>query len=242
MVSSSNAQKTHLGRSLNRFAEKKVLEALDLTGRALPCSVVSVSGQIVVVKFLLQNIPFTLPNVTCPVATSQYVRLPIQAGELGVVMSADVFIGNVTGLGSGVPDLSPVANLSALVFFPVGNKTWSQSEDANAIVLYGPDGGILRSSDKTATLKVTKAESSWTPASGQPVVINANLLVKGNVMLQGDIVDENGNVYAGNIRTKGEITGHVNAGPVSLTTHTHTQPNDSHGDTEQPTASPTAGT
>jgi hypothetical protein len=44
------------------------------------------------------------------------------------------------------------------------------------------------------------------------------------------------------IRCTGEVTAKYDGGKVSLSTHTHSQPNDSKGDSEQETRSPTAGT
>jgi len=48
---------------------------------------------------------------------------------------------------------------------------------------------------------------------------------------------------AGNLAVLGDITAGVGGGDqIGLRTHRHTQPNDSHGDAEQPTNAPTAGT
>lgn len=50
-------------------------------------------------------------------------------------------------------------------------------------------------------------------------------------------------VLTGDLRVTGAIiAGYGGADQVGLQTHTHTQAADSHGDTEQPTAAPTAGT
>lgn len=57
-----------------------------------------------------------------------------------------------------------------------------------------------------------------TPKGGQPVTINGDLHVTG------------------------EVTAKFGGSSVTLSGHKHTQPNDSHGDVEQPTAAPTAGT
>lgn len=152
-----NAQKTGLGRALNRFAEKKALEAIALLGKALPASVVAVANSIVTVKFEIASATLTLPNVTVPMAGPEYIRFPTQAGDKGVVFPADVYLGGVSGLGGGVADLSIQANLSALVFFPIGNKGWSDTDNPNATVIYGPDGVILRTAAKDSILTVTTA-------------------------------------------------------------------------------------
>ncbi len=47
----------------------------------------------------------------------------------------------------------------------------------------------------------------------------------------------------GNLQVTGEVyRGYGTGDQVSLGGHKHTQPNDTHGDTEQPTNEPTAGT
>ena len=62
----SNAQKTPFARSLNDWATARWGAALDLEGKSLPASVVSVNNSIVTVKFELQT-TYTLPEVTVPV-------------------------------------------------------------------------------------------------------------------------------------------------------------------------------
>ena len=122
----------------------------------MPCSVTAVNGSIVTVKFEVNAGNFTIPQVTIPYFGPQYIRYPTQIGDMGVVFPCDVYINNVTGLGSGsVPSLSQPANLSALVFFPVGNKNWSAPTDPNSLELYGPDGVILRNQSNTVTFILT---------------------------------------------------------------------------------------
>jgi hypothetical protein len=147
-----NSQKTPLAYSLQRFTQAKVLDAIQQLGKALPASVVSINNQIVTVKFEVNAAPFTLPNVTVPLAGPQYARPPTQVGDYGVVFPADARLGGINGLGSGVASLTAPANLSALVFFPIGNATWTATPDANAYVLYGPNGVILRDTDNHSSL------------------------------------------------------------------------------------------
>ena len=98
----------------------------------------SVSGSIITVKFeIISN--FTLPQVTIPLFGPEYIRYPIKAGDKGVVFPCDVKLGGMSGLGSGVADLTSPPNLTALVFFPIGNTAWS-AVDANQVTLYGPNG------------------------------------------------------------------------------------------------------
>ena len=157
---SGNEQKTPLARSLNQFAEKKIRGAMALLGNVLPAQVVSVSNSIVTVKFLLAataNSPYTLPNVTIPVAGPEYVRMPMQIGDTGIVIPSDVYLGGISGLGGGTADLSLQANLSSLIFLSIGNKNFSATDDPNAVVIYGPNGTILRNIAKTVTLTLNES-------------------------------------------------------------------------------------
>ncbi len=149
--------KTPFNQSLNRFAEGKIKDALQLTGKALPCSVVSVTSTgIVTIKFELDAAPFTLPQVTVPVAGSRYVRLPVQPGDLGMVMAADVRLGGVTGTGGGLATLSAPANLSALVFFWLGNAAWTV-DDPQAVTITGPNGAVLQTDSGADKITVSSA-------------------------------------------------------------------------------------
>lgn len=244
-----NVQKTPLARSLNRFAERKALGLMEMTGKALPCQITKVdaTGLIVTVKFLVQS-PYTLPNVTVPVASSQYARAPLQVGDQGVCLSADTYIGGVTGQG-GTADLSLQANLSSLIFVPVGSTKFTATDDPNAYVLYGPDGVILRDSQSRIKVKFQATVAEIDLPVGVTLVINGNAEINGNaaitggLSLTGKITGSGGGTYTQPLVTSAAVTaGEGTGNQVNLQTHTHTQPNDSHGDTEQPVNAPTPGT
>lgn len=149
-----NAQKIPFARYLNLSAQKKVLDAIQLLGKALPCRVVSSNGLTVVVKFELANVPFTLPQVTMPIASSQYDRIPLQAGDPGVTLPAAAYLGGVSGLGGGTADLSSPANLSALVFVPIENTGFA-AFDATKRVLYGQTGVQIADGQVIKTKRVS---------------------------------------------------------------------------------------
>jgi len=189
---SNNALKTPQNLSLNRFAEQKVKDQIQLTGKALPCSVVAVkSSGIVTVKFEVNSAPWTLPQVTVPVLASRYIRYPVQVGDLGMVFAADARLGGVTGLGGGVAALDQPGNLSALVFAWLGSSKWSATPDAQAVVIMGPNGVILQ--DDNATHKVTVSSS----------LINAD----DNLKIDGDKIG----FYGTSPISKETITGALSA-------------------------------
>lgn len=178
----SNAQKTPLVSSLNDVAIKRAADAIQQLGKALPCHVLAVVGQIVTVAFDITSPTFTLPNVTIPVATSHYDWLPVQIGDKGVTFPADAYLGGVSGLGSGVANLSEPANLSALVFLPVSNAAWTVA-DPNMRVIKGPQGVMLTTLAGLGILSVTDSAISLSVA-GQTLVVDATgVIINGRVFL-----------------------------------------------------------
>lgn len=197
-----NSRKTPLSRSLEAFAEKKIADAVQLLGQALPCSVLSVDGAIVTVKFEVDAAPFTLPKVTIPIAGSEYYRIPVQPGDAGVVFPADARLGGVSGLAPNlVPKLDKPANLSALVFFPIGNANW-QPEDPDVAVIYGPSGATIKTKDGAVFLKVT---ASGIAIQGD-VSIDGSLSVTGGVDVDGVLNATDGGVVTGDLTVSGNTS------------------------------------
>ena len=151
--------KHSFARNLNTVAVTRAQDATQAAGKTIPCSVVAVLGSgIVTVKFEVNAGAATLPHVTIPVAYPEYIRYPIQVGDKGMAVPGGVKTGGLTGLGSGVPDLSNPGNLSAMSFMWLGSSAWSATDDANAVVIYGPDGVKLRNTASTHYLAVNSTE------------------------------------------------------------------------------------
>ena len=174
---SDNALKTPLYESLNRFAEAKIADAIEILGKGLPCSVVSVSGSIITVKFEIVS-GFTLPQVSIPLFGPEYIRYPIQAGCKGVVLPMSADIAAICGLSSGTSDLSQPANLSALVFMPVANVGWS-SVDGNVLTLYGPNGVTMRDTSNSASIEITTSGITLTFGSKVVTLNSSGLTIDG---------------------------------------------------------------
>lgn len=139
-----NPQKTPLSRTLPRAATQAVLAEIEQRGYGLPCHVTAVDGQTVTVAFDCTVRGAALPPVTMAIIGAEYIRYPTQVGDKGRAEPSSVDISIATGLGpaNALPDLSTVpANLSALVFVPVGNASWTASPNPNALVGYGPATG-----------------------------------------------------------------------------------------------------
>ena len=155
--------KTPVVFGLNTFAEKKIADAIARLGKSLPCSVVKVvSSGIVTVKFEVNAAPFTLPQVTVPILYPEYIRFPIQVGDKGACVAFDARLGGLSGLGSGVPNLSPPGNLAALAFDFLGSSAWSNTDDPQSVVIYGPNGVIIRTTAKNVALQIGSGSANLT--------------------------------------------------------------------------------
>jgi hypothetical protein len=165
--------KLPLDQSLQAFVKEKVDNMIFAQGRRYPCTVKEVvSPGIVTINFEVNSAPFTLPQPTIPVVGSEYVRLPIRPGDKGMCIVADVKIGGITGLGSGVPDLTLPGNLAALAFVWLGNTDWATEDDEGNSI----DPGSV------ALYSTTACVLSVSPAGALISGSNGNLFVEGNLM------------------------------------------------------------
>lgn len=227
---SSNSQKTPLAQTLNQWSARKLQDALQQTGKGLPASVVSVAGAIVTVKFEIQS-TFTLPNVTVPVSTSIYSREPIQVGDKGLVRPSDANLGGIDGLGSGTADLSAPANLSALVWEPLGNKAWP-GVDPNVYTIQGPGGVLVRDMAANATIALTPTSIVLKVGSINITINGSSITFNGPVVFGGTATGEGGTVdFGGSAIT---TTADVTAGTISLKHHPHSGVTPGGGDTGPP--------
>jgi hypothetical protein len=205
-MSGGDFGKRWLTDSLVRSAARQAANAIQITGKALPCSVTTVvSSGIVTVKFEVQS-GFTLPLVTCPKAGTEWMRYPTQVGDKGFVTTADAYLGGMSGLGGGVANLTQRGNLTALVFVPLGNTAWSEV-DPNAVTLYGPDGVVLRTLDSECVFTLVPSGITIDLPPTGAMVINGNVTINGTLTQNGNL-----NMPAGY---------DLNIGGTAFTTHEH---------------------
>lgn len=115
--------------------------------------------------------------------------------------------------------------------------------DKNGNSLAMDNSGITATDLSGNVISTTSTGITLTPKSGQPVTVAGSLIVQNNLELGGSFQGATGGLYAGDLKTSGNIIAGFGTGDqVGLQTHTHHQPNDSHGDTEAATNAPTAGT
>lgn len=202
----SSQQKLPLVKTLSVFGQRKALDEIEKRGHALPGHVVSVNGPFVTVNFDLEDV--TLPQLTLPLPWPEYVRLPIQENDRGYAFPTMAYLGGVTGQGGKARLASLQGNLSTLTWFPIANKSWG-TVDPNAVVLYGPNGVVLKDSagHTTATLTpsglVVTAQTSITFQVGsKSIVINSS-----GVTIEGKqwLAHEHSGVQTGGGNTGGVV-------------------------------------
>ena len=199
------AHKKQLSLTLPRTLRGAVSDGRQIAGQAWPCHVVAVDGAIVTIDFDVGG-DFTLPQVTCPIAESRYVRLPVQVGDTGFVTAASARLGGVTDLGTGVAPMVLPSNLGGLVFVPLGRKSWA-TIDANAVVIQAPNGSKILTDDgaseiivDTNQVKIMQGDVTVTITGGvvtvsaDHVVVNASdstfngdVIVNGDLTVSGDV-------------------------------------------------------
>jgi len=238
---SSIDQKISFAQSINLFADRKINDALQGYSQSFPCYVTSVNGSIVTVKFDV-NVPdgITLPEVTCPVAGSEYIRYPIQPGCKGYCIPADVSLRKASGLGTGTPDLSDPGNLTALVFFPFGNTAFF-AVNGEYLFMYGETGVEITTKNQDCKLTLTSTGIIIDLNGGNLVVNNGNTIMNGNLTVNGLITGTDGFAISGgsggtmsvngNIATTGTIT---NNGKNIGSTHEHSGVTTGSGNTGAP--------
>jgi hypothetical protein len=237
----SNSQQFPFLKALNNAIQIGADDQAAIKGRSLPCHVVSVKGQIVTVQFDMLPDGTQYPEVTIPIATFPYIRYPIQVGDRGVTVAADVSLRGVSGLGTGIASRAFTMSLVPLFFIPLSNAGWSE-EDPNKIVLYGPDGAILKTEDGASSITVEPGKISQ---QADAIYLNAKdiYLGGGTLHLNGPIVQDPDQMTSTTATFIGpmNVTKDVVAGDVSLINHPHDVKNVQSGGSTIQSEKPKAG-
>ncbi len=230
--------KFDFGANLQGVSDSRIRHAFQLSGMALPVSVITVSGAIVTCKFEVVSDEFTLPQITVPIGLSKYVRLPIQIGDTGVVFPCDANLGGISGLGLGTADMTAPSNLTGLVFFPTGNSMWS-IVDTSAVVISAPNGVELMDDGGASDLKLTpggitiSSPKFTLKISGDGVLeFDGSLTLKcpsitldGNVIINGSLSQGgSGGDVSATMSGPLVVRGDIEANNISLDNHTHPVP------------------
>ncbi len=155
--------KKPLYHSLTKFADNQIATSDNLRGKILPAQVVAVAGSLVTVSFPVQTeTPY--PVVEMPVAGWEYIRAPVQIGDMGIAVPADFSISGISGLGTGTGG-DPPGNVGAMIFVPIGRMTFSPTVP-NVTTIYGPQGVTLKDTLGDTVLNLTPTGLSVTNTTG----------------------------------------------------------------------------
>lgn len=205
----SSAQKTPFVVSLSNLIDTKIEQSDEGFGWQLPCVVKAVNGSMVTVAFEIDTGGIaTFPQVTCPIAQSTYVRLPVQVGDYGMCISANARLGGVTGLGQGLAPIGLPFNLGALVYVPIGNKNW-ESVDPNAVNINAPNGAVIRDTNNNCTITLTPDGVTVVKGSTQVIINDTGITMYGNLVVHGSITGDNGFHISGGTGATMQITGDI---------------------------------
>lgn len=200
-----------------------------------------------------QGVVYGVPWVRLQGGKSAVIVDPVK-GDIGFVLCEDRDISNVKSAASG--GKSPQANPGSYRRNSISDGIYIGAilgKDApEQYLFFNPDGGTklldkfgnkvetltsgIKITDKSGNVvETTTSGIKLTPVSGMAVTVDGNLIVNQNLQLAGSLESVTGGIYGGLIKTSGD----VQAGAISLTSHKHTQGNDSHGDTEVLSGTPT---
>ena len=244
----SSAQKTPFAVSLSNYLGTKLEQNNEGFGWQLPCIVKAVNGSMVTIAFEVDTGgQITFPEVTCPIAQSKYVRLPVQVGDFGMCISANARLGGVTGLGKGLAPLGLPFNLGGLVYVPIGNTNW-ESVDPNAVNINAPNGAVIRDDGNNCVITLTPTGVTVVRGSTQVIINDTGITMYGNLLVHGSITGDNGFHITGGTGATMQITGDIsqtgnytstgtitNNGKAVGSTHTHGGVQTGSGTTGTPT-------
>ncbi len=174
-MAGDNAATLWLQSDLNRQARNKALEVVQATGRALPCSVVAVNvegnASLLTVKFEVTGVP-TLPPLTLPKAESQWLRAPVQVGDVGMTVPCDTFLGGISGFGTGVADTSKdYGNMTTLAWVPIAAASFDPTPDLKKAWMNGPNGFVASDAAQTVGVSADRGLGMLTIYAGQETIV-----------------------------------------------------------------------
>jgi len=188
------SKKLLFSQNLVGVIDNQIGEALQADGWELPCVVkeISADGLFVTVDFQISQGQYPIPTITIPIAESEYVRLPIQIGTVGITKKITADITYISGQQDGVSTLNSYGNLNtALCFMPISNKKlFPENANINALLLYGPEGVVIEDlsivdGSPVTNSRVTVSQTSVRMESGTSYIqINKD----GSIVIEGSSV------------------------------------------------------
>ena len=140
-----------INQNLQQAIDYQAQASAQSDGWSLPCQVLSVSsdGLFVKVNICVNDLSTYFQQVTIPVMQSQYVRLPIQVGDVGITRKADISLYPVSGQKNGNPNFGEDGNYEAILAFePISTRG-----NQNGITAFPTSPDIKRSEEHTSELQ-----------------------------------------------------------------------------------------
>jgi len=122
-------------------------------------------------------------------------------------VSADVYLGGMTGLGGGVANYSRLdANLSTLVFVPLSNTNFP-AVDANAYNITGPNGAVIKDDKGSSVITLTPDSITLAHGSNSVVISGSGITITGTLTINGKayLSHEHSGVATGSSNTGGVV-------------------------------------
>jgi hypothetical protein len=156
----------------------RVADAFHLLGKCLPVAITKAAGgNFFTVGFQVTDPVFTFPQLTVPLASSEFIRLPLQPNAPGIVVALDATNAQITGTSTGTADLTRPGNLESLVLLPVANKNFPAitGDDGNTLILYGPTASLLLDSKAAkASVKLNASGITATVEGGNTMTVTSS--------------------------------------------------------------------
>ena len=211
-------KKVQTAQNLAQIARYAAEANAQNSGWELPCTVVDVvkdkNGNtidgFVQVNFEVSGMATPFPNIIVPVIGWRYIRYPIQVGDAGITISINTDTKNISGLSPGQASLTTSGNLGpTLAFLPIMQASMSVSDNAQAVIVVGPQGAIIR--DDSSNSVVTISPTGINLQSGSSYIqIDKN----GAIDIEGTSVKIMGKDFLGH-HHGGVQTGTSNTGGVT---------------------------
>jgi hypothetical protein len=129
--------------SLSQMMKNGASQQDDSIAKPLTVSVTAVEANRMSVTVKVETSSgWSMPLIDVPVAGAEYIRYPIQVGDIGLLIPSKTPNGDASGAG-GQSSVRAQFNFSACYFQPVGNATWSP-ESADQVTMYGKGGVHIR--------------------------------------------------------------------------------------------------
>lgn len=169
----SDAQKNPFGLSIQRFTKAAAKAVEGLVGKSYPATVGERTGAgILKINYELTG-ENTYPTPQVPVIGSKYHRLPYQPGEKGMTISADTYLGGMSGQGGGTADPGQKGNLGSQAWLPVGSADWAHEDPDTHVIIGGPNGVLIKDATGAAVITLTASGINMS-FGGHTVVINSS--------------------------------------------------------------------